>query len=67
MKNNIIKYDKTKLPKHIAIVCDGNGRWAQKRRLPGTFGHKVGAEPIKEITKVCAELGIEVLTIYVFQ
>lgn len=66
MKDNIIKPEKAKVPKHIAVICDGNGRWAQKRGLPRTFGHRAGTEPIKDITKTCIRLGIEVLTIYVF-
>lgn len=54
------------IPEHIAIVCDGNGRWAKKRGMPRTFGHRAGTEPIEDITKACSELGVKVLTFYVF-
>lgn len=55
-----------KIPKHIAIVCDGNGRWAKRKGLPRTFGHKAGTKPIEDITRACSQLGIKVLTFYVF-
>ena len=54
------------LPRHIAIIMDGNGRWAKKRGLPRTAGHKVGAEVFRDIATYCQELGIEYLTIYAF-
>ena len=52
--------------KHLAIIMDGNGRWAEKKRLPVAAGHKQGAEAAKEITKACVELGIKFLTLYTF-
>jgi len=52
--------------KHIAIIMDGNGRWAKKRGLPRTFGHKQGAEQIFTITKAAKKYGVKVLTIYAF-
>lgn len=55
-----------KIPKHIAIICDGNGRWAKKKGFPRTFGHRAGTKPIENITKGCSQLGVEVLTFYVF-
>jgi undecaprenyl diphosphate synthase len=55
-----------KLPKHIAIVMDGNGRWAKKRGLPRVAGHKAGGEAAKEIIKVCSQKGIEALTLFAF-
>ena len=58
--------DKNRLPRHIAIIMDGNGRWAKKRGLPRTAGHKVGAEVFRDIATYCQELGIEYLTIYAF-
>ena len=58
--------DKSRLPRHIAIIMDGNGRWAKKRGLPRTAGHKVGAEVFRDIATYCQELGIEYLTIYAF-
>jgi len=54
------------LPKHIAIFCDGNGRWATKRGLPRSFGHKKGTKPVEDTIKICSEIGIEVLTFYAF-
>lgn len=56
----------SKLPRHIAIVMDGNGRWAKKRGLPRLAGHKAGGEAAKEIIKACSEKGIEVLTLFAF-
>ncbi len=53
-------------PKHIAIIMDGNGRWAQKRMLPRTAGHKAGAKSIKEIIKVCIHHEINTLTLFAF-
>lgn len=55
-----------KLPRHIAIIMDGNGRWAQKRLRNRTFGHSQGANIAREITKECAKLGVEALTLYTF-
>ena len=54
------------IPKHIAIIMDGNGRWAQNRRLPRIAGHKEGMETVKEITKHANRLGVKVLTLYAF-
>ncbi len=54
------------LPKHIAIILDGNGRWAKKRGLPRTAGHQEGAMNVREITKLCGNLGIKALTVYAF-
>lgn len=54
------------LPKHIAIILDGNGRWAKKRGLPRTAGHQEGAMNVREITKLCGTLGIKALTVYAF-
>lgn len=58
--------DTSKLPVHIAIIPDGNGRWAKKRGIPRTIGHKAGSERIKRIVKFCADLGIKYLTVYAF-
>lgn len=54
------------IPKTIAIVMDGNGRWAQKRGLPRTAGHKVGVETVKKITESCVKLGVENIILYAF-
>ncbi len=58
--------EKDNLCKHIAIIMDGNGRWAKKRGMPRTFGHKKGAENVVEITKAMKESGIKYLTLYAF-
>lgn len=58
--------DSTRLPKHIAIIMDGNGRWANKRALPRVFGHKAGMEALREIVKACSDMGIKILTVYAF-
>lgn len=55
-----------KLPKHVAIIMDGNGRWAKKRFLPRTAGHKEGMERVKEIVEAASNLGIKYLTLYAF-
>lgn len=54
------------LPQHIAIIMDGNGRWAKKRSLPRTAGHVAGAKKFKEIAKYCNKIGIKYLTVYAF-
>jgi len=55
-----------KLPRHIAIVLDGNGRWATRRALPRTAGHAAGAETFRKIATYCKNIGIEYLTVYAF-
>lgn len=54
------------LPNHVAIIMDGNGRWAKKRNLPRIAGHRGGIAAVRDIVEVCGELGIEVLTLYTF-
>jgi undecaprenyl diphosphate synthase len=56
----------TKLPRHIAIIMDGNGRWAAKRGLPRISGHRAGVEAVRRVVEACAHLKIEVLTLYAF-
>ncbi|OGQ96264.1 MAG: di-trans,poly-cis-decaprenylcistransferase [Deltaproteobacteria bacterium RIFOXYD12_FULL_57_12] len=58
--------DPNKIPRHIAIIMDGNGRWARKRKLPRVMGHKAGADSVKDIVKAAYELGISYLTLYAF-
>ncbi|MCX7695617.1 MAG: isoprenyl transferase [Caloramator sp.] len=65
-KNFLDLIDKNNIPKHIAIIMDGNGRWAKQRNLPRTFGHKAGVETIREIVKACSEIGVKYLTLYAF-
>lgn len=54
------------IPRHIAIIMDGNGRWATSKNLPRIAGHREGINSVREITRTCGELGIEVLTLYTF-
>jgi len=54
------------IPRHVAIIMDGNGRWARQRGLPRTAGHRAGAEALREVVKTAAQLGIEILTLYAF-
>ena len=58
--------DFSRLPRHIAIILDGNGRWAKRRGLPRTAGHKVGAETFRAIATYCRDIGIDYLTVYAF-
>jgi undecaprenyl diphosphate synthase len=65
-----IQFNKLKesgeIPKHIAIIMDGNGRWAKKRNLPRVAGHREGVESVRYMVESCAHLGVEVLTLYTF-
>lgn len=65
-KKNVGQVDKSNLPSHVAVIMDGNGRWAQKRGLPRSAGHKAGAEMFRRIGTYCKELGIDYLTVYAF-
>ena len=58
--------DMNRIPQHIAIIMDGNGRWATERGLDRTFGHKAGLDTVKKITAECARLGVKYLTLYTF-
>ena len=58
--------DFSNLPRHIAIILDGNGRWAQQRNLPRTAGHAAGAETFRKIATYCRDIGLEYLTVYAF-
>jgi undecaprenyl diphosphate synthase len=55
-----------RIPKHLAIIMDGNGRWAVSQGKPRTYGHQIGSERVREIVTACRELGVEVLTLYSF-
>ena len=61
-----INTDNLIIPKHIAIILDGNGRWAKKRLLPRAMGHKAGCETLEKIVEDCARLGVSYLTVYGF-
>ncbi len=54
------------IPKHIAIIMDGNGRWAKKRGLPRVAGHKKGVDVVRDIVEACAQIGVDYLTLYTF-
>ena len=58
--------DPARMPAHIAIIMDGNGRWARRRNLPRVAGHKAGMDPVRNTVETCTRLGIEALTLYAF-
>lgn len=66
MATTISLINKDTLPRHIAIIMDGNGRWAKSHGMPRVFGHRNGVKAVREVTEGCAELGIEYLTLYAF-
>jgi len=61
-----VNTDQNRVPQHIAIIMDGNGRWAKKRGLPRTAGHKVGAETFRKVADHCRKLGVKYLSVYAF-
>lgn len=63
LKNKILQKP---IPNHIAIILDGNGRWARRRRLPRNMGHREGARNLTDTMRICNELGVKVLTVYAF-
>lgn len=66
MKNSNHEHIEQMIPKHVAIVMDGNGRWAKKRHLPRIAGHKVGAESVRAAVRFCSNAGVKVLTLFAF-
>lgn len=64
--NNTFELNNGDIPQHLAIIMDGNGRWAQKRGLPRTMGHKQGVEAVREAVKAARDIGVEYLTLYSF-
>jgi undecaprenyl diphosphate synthase len=58
--------DFSRIPAHIAVIMDGNGRWAKQRNLPRIEGHRAGAKSVREIIEICARLGVKYLTLYAF-
>ena len=60
------KVEQGSIPKHIAIIMDGNGRWAKEKNLPRISGHREGINSVREITRVCGEIGVKYLTLYTF-
>lgn len=63
LKNQI---DTDRLPRHVAVIMDGNGRWAKEKGRPRVFGHRSGVKSVREVTEAAAELGVEYLTLYAF-
>ena len=59
-------FDSLKRPRHIAIIMDGNGRWAKQRHLPRVLGHQEGVKAVRKVIKTCGKIGIEVLTLFAF-
>lgn len=55
-----------RLPRHVAVIMDGNGRWAQQRGLPRTMGHRRGVDTLKDLLRCCQDWGVEALTAYAF-
>ncbi|MBQ4651890.1 MAG: isoprenyl transferase [Oscillospiraceae bacterium] len=66
INNTAGEREKSGLPRHIAIILDGNGRWAKKRGLPRTAGHAAGSENFRKIATYCKNIGVEYLTVYAF-
>lgn len=66
MTETTINKESISAPKHIAIIMDGNGRWAQKRGLPRSMGHQKGAKTVEKVVKAATELGVKYLTLYAF-
>lgn len=60
------KMDSSNLPNHIAIIMDGNRRWAKSKNMPANFGHKEGAKVLETVARYCADIGIHILTVYAF-
>lgn len=65
-KDYLCKLYAERLPKHVAIIMDGNGRWAKKRKLPRSVGHRQGMEALKRTVNACGKIGIEILTVFAF-
>lgn len=62
----MIAPDRTCIPRHVAVIMDGNGRWAQQRGKPRLFGHRAGAESLRAVLRACRDHGVEYLTVYAF-
>src|ERR1700761_9067559 len=60
------KTENRRLPRHLGIIMDGNGRWAQRKGLPRIEGHRLGADSVRDITRASREIGLEALTLYAF-
>ena len=62
----MVAFDKDKIPQHIAIIMDGNGRWAAQQGKPRSYGHQAGVDTVRRITSECTRLGVKYLTLYTF-
>ncbi len=58
--------ERARLPRHVAIIMDGNGRWAEKRQLPRLAGHREGAESVRDIVRAARQIGLDAITLYAF-
>ena len=58
--------DLSSLPRHIAVIMDGNGRWARRRRLPRIAGHRAGTQAVRDVVESCSQLGLTALSLYAF-
>lgn len=65
-ESSVPEIDMTRLPKHIAIIMDANGRWAEQRGLPRYAGHQAGVDSLRRVVRLCSDLGVRVLTVYAF-
>ena len=66
MSSLIEQIDKSRLPRHVAVIMDGNGRWAKKRNLERSQGHVEGVNTVRKITEIASEIGVGYLTLYTF-
>ena len=66
MTETVLNVPAERVPRHIAVIMDGNGRWAKKRGLPRLLGHRQGTENLRRIIKACVRAGVRYLTIYAF-
>src|SRR5204862_5566408 len=60
------RIDRARVPTHVAIIMDGNGRWAKRRGLPRLFGHREGTKSVRDIVEAAGQIGVQVLTLYAF-
>lgn len=60
------RLDPSRIPRHVAIIMDGNGRWARRRGMPRSYGHRAGVESLRDVVRASSEIGLNVLTVYAF-
>ena len=66
VEEHFTEEEKNKLPKHVAIIMDGNGRWAKSRKRPRLFGHRNGVENVRSVVNTAREIGVPYVTLYAF-